>query len=56
MLGTDLYEILSDGNAIAKDMPIEVAIIAVKALMCEYHYEPELEYSIRRQSQEGWDE
>lgn len=45
-MGCDLYKVSTLGVDVARYMPLETALILVKALMAEYYNDPEIEYSI----------
>lgn len=45
----DLYKVTTGSVEVARYMPLETALILVKALMVEYYNEPELEYVIKRE-------
>ena len=48
-MGCDLYKVTTGSVEVARYMPLETALILVKALMIEYYNEPELEYVIKRE-------
>ena len=48
-MGCDLYKVSTGSIDVARHMPLETALILVKALMVEYYAEPDLEYTIKRE-------
>ena len=48
-MGCDLYKVSSGNVDVARYMPLDTALLLVKALMIEYYNEPELEYTIKRE-------
>ena len=48
-MGCDLYKVSTGNVDVARYMPLETALILVKALMVEYYNEPELDYTIKRE-------
>ena len=48
-MGCDLYKVTTLNVDVARYMPLETALILVKALMIEYHAEPDIEYTIKRE-------
>ena len=48
-MGCDLYKVSTGGIDVARYMPLETALILVKALMVEYYNDPELDYTIKRE-------
>ena len=52
-MGCDLYKVTTGSVEVARYMPLETALILVKALMMEYYNEPELEYVIKREKEGG---
>ena len=48
-MGCDLYKVSTLNVDVARYMPLETALIFVKALMVEYYNDPELEYTIKRE-------
>ena len=48
-MGCDLYKVSSGNIDVARYMPLDTAVLLVKALMMEYYNEPELEYVIKRE-------
>ena len=48
-MGCDLYKVSSGDIDVARYMPLDTALLLVKALMTEYYNDPELEYSIKRE-------
>lgn len=57
-MGCDTYSIIDteSGITVAKSMPIETAIIMLKALFLEYWQEPGLKYTIKRERMEANDD
>lgn len=47
----DTYRIIDRGNIIAQGMPLETALIMLKALLLEFWKEPEISYTIEREPQ-----
>ena len=45
----DLYKVATGSVEVARYMPLDTALLLVKALMMEYYNEPELEYVIKRE-------
>ena len=56
-MGCDLYKVSTESVDVARYMPLDTALILVKALMMEYYNDPELDYTIKRErrSDEGSD-
>lgn len=48
-MGCDLYKVTTGSVDVARYVPLETALILVKALMVEYYNEPELDYTIKRE-------
>lgn len=48
-MGCDLYKVSTGNVDVARYMPLDTAVLLVKALMVEYYNEPELEYAIKRE-------
>lgn len=48
-MGCDLYKVTTGGVDVARYMPLDTALILVKALMVEYYNDPELDYTIKRE-------
>ena len=48
-MGCDLYKVSTGSVDVARYMPLETALILVKALMVEYYNDPELDYTIKRE-------
>ena len=48
----DLYKVSTLNIDVARYMPLETALILVKALMTEYYNEPNLEYTIKRENKD----
>ena len=48
-MGCDLYKVTSGSIDVARFMPLEAALLLVKASMLEYHAEPDIEYTIKRE-------
>ena len=48
-MGCDLYKVSTEKADVARYMPLDAALLLVKALMIEYYNDPELEYSIKRE-------
>ena len=48
-MGCDLYKVTTGSVDVARHMPLDTALILVKALMVEYYNEPGLEYTIKRE-------
>lgn len=48
-MGCDLYKVSTGSVDVARYMPLETALILVKALMMEYHAETDIEYTIKRE-------
>lgn len=53
LMGCDLYKVTTGNVDVARYMPLETALILVKALMVEYYNEPDLSYTIQRERKEG---
>lgn len=45
----NLYKVSTGSIDVARCMPLDTALILVKALMVEYYNEPELDYTIKRE-------
>ena len=45
----NLYKVTTLNIDVARYMPLDTALILVKALMVEYHNDPELEYTIKKE-------
>ena len=45
----DLYKVVTGNVEVARYMPLDTALILVKALMVEYYADPELEYTIKKE-------
>lgn len=50
VMNCDTYAIIDRGNVIAKGMPIETALIMLKALLLEFWREPTISYTIVREA------
>ena len=48
-MGCDLYKVTSGSVDVARYMPLETALLLIKALMMEYHADPDIEYAIKRE-------
>lgn len=48
-MGCDLYKVTTGNVDVARYMPLDTALILVKALMAEYYNDPELDYTIKRE-------
>lgn len=48
----NLYKVSTENVDIARYMPLETALILVKALMMEYYADPDIEYIIKREKKE----
>ena len=48
-MGRDLYKVITGSVEVARYMPLDTALILVKALMVEYYNDPELDYTIKRE-------
>ena len=48
-MGCELYKVSTGNVDVARYMPLDAALILVKALMVEYYNDPELEYTIKRE-------
>ena len=48
-MNCDTYRIIDRGNIIARGMPIETAIILLKALFLEYHADTLIRYTLERE-------
>ena len=48
-MGCDLYKVITGSVEVARYMPLDTALILVKALMVEYYNEPGLDYTIKRE-------
>ena len=48
-MGCDLYKVITGSVEVARYMPLDTALILVKALMVEYYNDPELDYTIKRE-------
>lgn len=48
-MGCDLYKVSTGSIDVARYMPLDTALILVKALMVEYYNDPELDYTIKRE-------
>lgn len=46
----NLYKVSTLNIDVARDMPLETALILVKALMAEYSADPDIEYTIKRET------
>ena len=51
-MGRDLYKVTTGIVDVARYMPLDIALILVKALMVEYYNDPELDYTIKRERRE----
>lgn len=49
LMGCDLYKVSTLNVDVARHMPLETALILVKALMVEYYNETDIEYTIKRE-------
>jgi hypothetical protein len=49
-MGYDSYNVQVDGVIVAEGMPIEHALIFVKALFMEWHNEPSLSITVEREN------
>ena len=45
----NLYKVTTLNIDVARYMPLDTALILVKALMTEYYNDPELEYTIKKE-------
>jgi uncharacterized protein YgiM (DUF1202 family) len=45
----NLYKVTTLNIDVARYMPLDTALILVKALMVEYYNDPELEYTIKKE-------
>ena len=45
----DLYKVSTENVDVARCMPLETALILVKALMVDYYADPDIEYTIKRE-------
>lgn len=45
----NLYKVSTLNVDVARYMPLETALILVKALMVEYYADPDIEYTIKRE-------
>ena len=52
-MGCDLYKVSTMSVDVARYMPLETALILVKALMVEYYNDTDLSYTIQRERREG---
>ena len=52
LMECDLYKVSTLNIDVARYMPLETALILVKALMTEYYNEPNLEYTIKRENKD----
>ena len=50
-MNCDTYRIMDRGNIIARSMPLETALIMLKALLLEFWEEPMISYTIEREPQ-----
>lgn len=50
-MNCDTYRIMDRGNIIARCMPLETALIMLKALLLEFREEPMISYTIEREPQ-----
>lgn len=48
-MGCDLYKVTTLNVDVARYMPLDTALILVKALILEYYNDPDIEYTIRRE-------
>ncbi len=55
-MGCELYKVSTGNVDVARYMPLDTALILVKALMVEYYDDPELEYTIKREKKEAKEE
>ena len=53
LMGCELYKVSTGNVDVARYMPLDTALLLVKALMVEYYNEPELEYTIKRERKEN---
>ena len=47
-MNSEFYEIYIDDNCIAKYMPLQFALILIKAIYGEFYAEPELKVTIKK--------
>ena len=52
-MNCDLYKVTTGTVDVARYMSLNTATLLVKVLMMEYHNEPELEYTIKREKEGG---
>lgn len=49
LMGCELYKVMTGTVDVARYMPLETALILIKALMMDYYAEPDIEYTIKRE-------
>ena len=47
-MSSELYEIYIDNDCIARHMPLQFALILIKAIYSEFYAEPELKVTIKK--------
>ena len=47
-VGTEFYNVYIDDNAVAENMPLQFALILVKAIYSEFYAEPKLRVTIEK--------
>lgn len=48
IVGTEFYNVYIDDNAVAENMPLQFALILVKAIYSEFYAEPKLRVTIEK--------
>lgn len=48
IMPTELYKVYIDDNAVAENMPLQFALILVKAIYSEFYAEPKLRVTIEK--------
>ena len=48
-MNCDTYRIMDSGNIIARNMPLETALILLKALFLEYYNETDIRYTLEKE-------
>lgn len=50
-MGTEFFNVYVDDNCVAKDMPLQFALVLTKAIYGEFYAEPELKVTIQKVAQ-----